>query len=187
MSLFRTLGLLLLTMPGFSLGAVLGQGAEAASRGGVARPRLLDFGGIFLCWLGVLTSQFSGLGFGETAAVWTLAGFGLAFALHRLRKPPRDEARAHGITGAESARHTPSEAPGQSRHAWDKWKAFARAVGEFQSRIILTGLYYVALAPFGIVVGWLGDPLRIKSAEPGSYWKPKPPADENLDAARRQF
>jgi hypothetical protein len=187
MSLFRALGLLLLTMAGFSLGAVLGHGAKAASRGAVIRPRLLDFGAILVCWLGVLTSRFSGLGVGETAIVWTLAGFILAFAFHRLLKSPPDEPHARGITGVESLRHAPSGEPGQPRGVWNQWKSFARAVGGFQSRIILGWLYLIALAPFGIVVGWLRDPLDIRSRDRDSYWKAKPPTGENLDAARRQF
>ncbi|MFB3923230.1 MAG: hypothetical protein ACE145_16030 [Terriglobia bacterium] len=187
MTFFRTLGLALLVMAGYSVGAVLGRGTRAAFQGGVTRPRLLDLGAILFCWLGMLASLFSGLGVARTAAVWTVSGAILAFIFHRLLKSLSGGRPDRGVTGVESARHTSSAESRMPRGAWEQWKSFLGAVGGFQSRVILTGFYYVALMPFGILVGWLGDPLKIKSWERSSYWTPRPPTGENLDAARRQF
>jgi len=187
MSFFRLLALLLVTLAGFSTGAALGHRAKRASRSDVPHPGLPDFAAILLCWSGVFISLISGFEAGRTAALWTVTGLIIAFALHRLQKRTPDDARKHATPGDENGRCGP---PGASRplpSAWDGWKTFARAVGGFQSRVILSGLYFVALAPFGIFVGWLGDPLKIKSGARDSYWKPKQPTGENLDAARRQF
>lgn len=59
MSFFRLLILLLVTLAGFSTGAVLGHGAKSASRSDIPRPCLADFAAIFLCWAGVIVSVLS--------------------------------------------------------------------------------------------------------------------------------
>jgi len=48
------------------------------------------------------------------------------------------------------------------RILWAVWVRLARAIGQFQARLLLTLLYFVALLPFGICVRFLGDPLRIR-------------------------
>ena len=59
MSFLRTLALLLVALAGFSVGAVLGQGAKSASRSDIPGPCLADFAHIFLCWTGVIVSVLS--------------------------------------------------------------------------------------------------------------------------------
>jgi hypothetical protein len=50
----------------------------------------------------------------------------------------------------------------KARILWAGWVRLARAVGEFQARVLLTLLYIVVLLPFGICVRLFGDPLRIR-------------------------
>ena len=185
MSFFRTLALLLIALAGFSTGAVLGHGAKSASRSDMPRPCLADFAAIFLCWSGVIVSLISGFEPWRTAAVWTLVGLVIAFALHRLQKQPLDDARRRAAQKAEKSKSAQrlASTPG---NGWEGWKTIAQAIGGFQNRVLLNGLYYLALAPFGILVGWLGDPLKLKPSPQESFWGPKETSSESLDESRRQ-
>jgi hypothetical protein len=53
------------------------------------------------------------------------------------------------------------------------------------SRIVLTVLYVVLVAPAGLVVALLADPLRIKRWR-GSSWSPWTQDNDSLARARRQ-
>jgi len=74
------------------------------------------------------------------------------------------------------------------RNLWGQWKSFARAMGEFQSRILLGVVYFFVVAPFGIITRIFKDPLLLKRKGSGSNWSPGDhPTSENLDKARKQF
>lgn len=187
MSFFRTLILLLVTLAGFSTGTVLGHRAKPGLRSDNPRPTAADFAAILFCWCGVILSLISGVAAGRIAAFWALTGLIIAFAFRRLQKPLPEGARQHGIPSGQTHRPAPLDQKRREQKLWDGWKTFANAVGGFQSRVFLIGLYYLALAPFGILVGWLGDPLNLKPTPRESFWRPKEAAGEELDDARRQF
>jgi len=70
---------------------------------------------------------------------------------------------------------------------WARWKVVARKIGDVQSRLLLCVFYYVILAPFGIGVRMLSDPLRLRRQRL-SHWLPKEASGAvSLDHARRQF
>jgi len=48
------------------------------------------------------------------------------------------------------------------KRAWQTWKRFAKALGTFQARVLLTILYAILVFPFGTLVRLFSDPLRIK-------------------------
>jgi hypothetical protein len=73
------------------------------------------------------------------------------------------------------------------RTLWARWKRFAQKVGDFQARLILTVIYFLILGPFGLVVGFLRDPLRVKHAPQTSIWVPREPEHASLESAKRQF
>ena len=70
---------------------------------------------------------------------------------------------------------------------WARWKIIARKIGDVQSRLLLSIFYFVILAPFGVAVRMLSDPLRLRR-QPVSHWLPMA---HNTAApghhARRQF
>ncbi len=70
---------------------------------------------------------------------------------------------------------------------WSRWKRFAQKVADFQARLILTVFYFLILGPFGLVVSFLRDPLRVKRAPQTSIWFPRQPENVGLETARRQF
>src|SRR5262249_44010533 len=68
------------------------------------------------------------------------------------------------------------------------WMEFARVLGEVNSRIILTVLFFAVFAPFGFVLRRLRDPLdRSWAKRRASDWVKRTP--EPVDVARyeRQF
>ena len=70
---------------------------------------------------------------------------------------------------------------------WLQWKRFAQRVADFQARAILTLIYFLVLAPFGLIVSFLKDPLKTKHPPRSSVWLPRPPENASLENARRQF
>jgi len=48
------------------------------------------------------------------------------------------------------------------KRLWEAWKRLAHRIGDFQARVILTVLYAVLVLPFGLVVRFFTDPLRIR-------------------------
>lgn len=69
--------------------------------------------------------------------------------------------------------------------AWSGWKRVARAIGEFNSRVLLTLLYVVLLMPFGLGLRLFADPLRRRKPA-ASNWMVRAEAAAALDEARRQ-
>ena len=75
------------------------------------------------------------------------------------------------------------------RDLWNRWLVLAQKIGKFQSRIVLTVVYFVFVLPFGLGVRLFGDPLRIHrgSAQQQSDWIARQTSDSDLDASNRQF
>ncbi len=75
------------------------------------------------------------------------------------------------------------------RDLWNRWLVLAQKIGKFQSRIVLTVVYFVFVLPFGLGVRLFADPLQIRrgSSRPQSDWRARQPSDVDLDASYRQF
>ncbi|HET8577733.1 MAG TPA: SxtJ family membrane protein, partial [Methylomirabilota bacterium] len=77
--------------------------------------------------------------------------------------------------------------PGMLRKVWAGWKRIAFAIGLVQSRILLTALYVVVVAPFALGVRLLLDPLRTRRRDAASYYLAAEPRPGGLEEARRQY
>lgn len=70
---------------------------------------------------------------------------------------------------------------------WRGWLVVARTIGAVQSRLILTLVYFVFMAPFALGVRLFSDPLGLRT---GPSWH-SPPSDRSsgpdLGSARQQF
>lgn len=75
------------------------------------------------------------------------------------------------------------------RDLWNRWLVLAQKIGKFQSRVILTLVYFVVVLPFGLGVRLFGDPLRIRrrATHKESNWAARETHDVDLDASYRQF
>jgi hypothetical protein len=71
-----------------------------------------------------------------------------------------------------------------SKHIWESWKVVSRKIGTFQARVLLTILYAVLVLPFGLMVRWLADPLRIKKRP--TQWLDYTDAASDMRGAKRQ-
>ena len=65
---------------------------------------------------------------------------------------------------------------------WQGWKRVARRIGEFQSRVVLTLLYFLLFAPITLIIR-AKDPLGLKEP-PG--WRPYHSHSADLPSALRQ-
>ncbi|CAN0340928.1 unnamed protein product, partial [Phaeothamnion confervicola] len=64
-----------------------------------------------------------------------------------------------------------------------------RAVGEFQSRLLLTTMYFFILPLFSLMARGSGDPLGLKGfrAQRPHGWLQRPQPGTDLESARQQF
>lgn len=57
------------------------------------------------------------------------------------------------------------------KRIWECWKVIAHAIGNFQARLLLALFYFLLLAPFGLGVRLLSDPLGLRK-KGHAYWSP---------------
>jgi hypothetical protein len=88
---------------------------------------------------------------------------------------------------APAATAAPAEpaAPPEKRSLKLQFQRFTERFGHLMSRIVLTVLYVALVAPAGLVLALLADPLRIKRWR-GSSWSPWTQDNDSLARARRQ-
>jgi len=46
---------------------------------------------------------------------------------------------------------------------WEKWKCFAKKVGNLQTTIIFSVLYFLIITPLGLIIGIFSDNLNINN------------------------
>jgi hypothetical protein len=72
------------------------------------------------------------------------------------------------------------------RKLWEHWKRIAKAIGNFNARVIMTVFYFLFLAPLSIPVK-AKDPLAIRGKNK-TGWIPRPASEGTpMDHAMRQF
>ncbi len=171
MSFFGGLALILLTLVGFSSGAVL------AGRGKKEPLGLIDFG-MAVLFLAMALGTRSILGKWLAIPIWfILAGLGSGLLTEIRYKDRKAENRVR--------LSPPEERP--LRRAWDWWKVFAVEIGNYQGRMLFAFFYFVIVTPFGIGVRLFSDPLKVKQALRATNWLERSPVREELERAREQF
>lgn len=171
MNFFGGLALILLTLVGFSSGAVL------AGRGRKEPLGLIDLG-MAVLFLAMALGTRSIFGKWLAIPIWfLLAGLGSGLLTEIRRKDRKAENRVH---------RTPSE-DRPLRRAWDWWKIFARDMGNYEGRMLFAFFYFVIVTPFGIGVRLLSDPLKVKQAARATNWSERSSVREELETAREQF
>ena len=170
MEFVSALALVLLTLVGYSSGAVLG------ARRRTPVPGLVDLVVIVALWTGALVTRPS-LGRWPALAVWLAAGLLVGALLAYLRRAQYGRATASApLRGSILQR------------AWQAWKGFARRMGNYQSRMMMAYLYFTVVLPFGLAVTGLSDPLHVKRTGRPSTWQTKHvPVKPSVEEAGRQF
>jgi hypothetical protein len=150
MEFIRSLALVLLTLVGYSSGSVLG------AKGRTAVPGILDLLVVVALWLAALATR-NQLGKWSAILIWLVVGLvgGIILA------------------GVRVDRHSKAQPQSTGDGLWNTWKAFARRMGNYQSRVLMAFIYFVIVLPFGLAVTHLSDPLGIRHKAEGSNWQTK--------------
>jgi len=86
--------------------------------------------------------------------------------------------------------HRESTAPAQAKSVWrrayDRWMRIAHVIGVFNTRVIMSLLYFLIVLPMGLVFRMVSDPLQLKEPK-DTNWVPLPSPDHKLESARQQF
>jgi hypothetical protein len=166
------LALVLLTLVGYSLGAVIG------AKDKIPVPRLLDLVVVVVLWIVALLSRPV---FGKWAAigVWLLVGGAVSVVLSSVRRST--------MAARETATTAAGRMPGLLKRLWNGWKDLAARMGNYQGRVLLAFFYFVVVTPFGVLVRVFSDPLRTRSLTTSSFWEKRSAASGELEEARRQF
>lgn len=71
---------------------------------------------------------------------------------------------------------------------WEAWKELTGYIGDFQSRALLTLLYFTLILPYGILVRLFSDPLRVRNhPTTTSCWVKRNIQDSDIITAKQQF
>jgi hypothetical protein len=70
------------------------------------------------------------------------------------------------------------------RRLWHTWKRVGQAIGDFIARVILVLFYFTIYLPFGLIVRFAWDPLRMKPVH-RAQWLARTTTDHTLEDARR--
>jgi hypothetical protein len=171
MFFLNNLGLVLLTMVGYSIGRVLpGKKFKIAAE-------LFDGAIIVVLWVGALVTDFRDKPFSIGMGLITGMIVGLLVTLViRSTLPPADK-------------NIPVENKKKNsfQKLWGRWKSFAFRMGNFQGRLILLLFYFSILAPFGIINRFFRDPLNLKKVNKDSYWFDLTTPAKEIEDARRQY
>ena len=169
MDFLSGLALVMLTMVGYSSGAVL------ARDGKKVMPRRLDLGVVLVLWMVALATHNA---FGKWLAilVWLAIGLMTASVLTWLRQAQYSIARPK----------TAARAGAGPRRGWESWKHFSTEMGNYQGRMLLAFFYFVVVTPFGLSVRLFSDPLYLRPTRNNTMWVKREPLNENLPSAHEQ-
>jgi hypothetical protein len=171
MDFFGGLALVLLTLVGFSSGAVIADRREKEPLG------LLDLG-VAILFLALALGTRSVLGKWLAIPIWfILAGLGSAL-LTKIRRKDQNIDKRDRLLQVEK---------GLMQRTWDGWKVFATKIGNYQGRLMFAFFYFVVVTLFGIGVRMFSDPLTVKQRGGTTCWSERSPVKHDLEASREQF
>jgi hypothetical protein len=172
MEALSIIALILITLAAYSAGVALGTGKGAESKPGIA-----DILIMLALWTAALASR-SVFHFGKwlSIPIWLVLGLAAGGLAGLVRRP----------VAKKPAEPDPVPAGGAWTRAWGRWKAFSLRMGSFQSRIILSLIYFIFILPFGLGVRLFSDPMLIRKKKVPSYWLPKREFPATLDEFKRQ-
>jgi hypothetical protein len=74
------------------------------------------------------------------------------------------------------------------RTIWAGWKKFAHAFGVFQTKLILTILYFIVIGIAALIARLMMKDLLDRRMKPReSHWRIRTQTENDLEHARRQF
>ena len=73
------------------------------------------------------------------------------------------------------------------KRLWERWKRIAKAIGDFQARLILSVFYFIIVGPFALILRWAADPLSLKKGAQQTWRVKTESKDPPLKRAMNQF
>jgi len=70
---------------------------------------------------------------------------------------------------------------------WARWEPIARAIGDFQARLLLLVVYFVVTPPFAVGARLLRGRFGGGPHDGAAFWTERPPTQNTLPAASRQY
>ena len=176
MEFLSYLVLILLSLVAYSGGAV-GKAGKTIE----LKPSILDLIIILVLWTGAVYSRIS-LDFNKwlMVLIWIVIGSLVGIIVVWIRRPKPTKT-------SPSKTHDNKLDKTLLKRLLTGWAGFSRRLGSFQSRVLLSMVYFIVVFPFALGVRILGDPLKIKHKVSSSYWNPREEMRQDLDSYRRQF
>ena len=172
MEIISSIALILLSLVGYSGGAVSSSGKTSEPK-----PSILDLFLIVLVWAAAIYAKLT---FPINRWLLIFCFLAVAFLIAVVasiilkRKPDQAEIK-------EPDQSSPSPS------LWDRWKTFSKRLGSFQSRSLLSLFYFIITFPFALGVKFFSDPLRLKHKKKQSYWLSRKALHSAQDDFRKQF
>jgi len=171
MTLISSIALLFFILLGYSLGATIIRPGKRNS------PGPIDFISILVLWVVAFITRTS-LNKWLAILIWLSISILVGLLVTKLQQKQKSIA-------------DPFEPPlGQStwwKLVWLHWLHFSSRLGNYQSRALLTFLYFSVVLPFGLALRLFGDPLGTRKTPPVSVWHAWTMSSKTIDEARRQF
>lgn len=175
MEIISYIGLILLSLVGYCVGAV-----SKAGKSVQLKPQIIDLILISVIWAGAIYSRVVvDLDKWLVILVWVI----LSSLIGILAIWPRklSEERASSNKGPKGT------SKNLIRKLWQSWGNFSKRMSDFQSRIVLSLFFFVVVSPFALAVKMFSDPLRIRYQGNKSHWLLRMRTEISLEQFRRQF
>ena len=175
MEILSFVALILLSLVGYS-GGVVGKAGKSVEM----KPQIIDLFLLLFLWTTGIFSKFT-----FALNKWLLILLWIVVAILSGVCRSSFGKRTKRISSApEEALDLPS---GLVRGLWRKWQHFGHRMGSFQSRVLLSFLYFILVSPFALAVKWFSDPLRIKRPSQDTHWNIRKEEKPDIEQFRRQF
>ena len=172
MELLSSIALLLLTLVGYSLGAVISVGRERYTS-----PSIIDLFVTASLLIGALLTRFA-LGKWLAILVWIVVAAVISSILTIVRSKTQPTIRAP---------ISYPQAGSFFRRLWEGWKALAAAMGNYQGRLLIAAFYFVVFSPWGMLTRLFSDPLQVRRSSAQSFWRERVLPPRDIEEAQRQF
>jgi general stress protein CsbA len=170
MNAFHIVVLILLTIAGYSFGAV------TAGKRKIIVPKLLDIV-LMVVLLGAALITRKMLNQWLVKIMWVVISFvfGLLVTLLRLK----NVADVEGFTVSENIHPL--------KRFWKGWKRFGKRMANYQSRVFITLFYFVFFGPFSVIMRTFNNPMKSPAPDALSLWIPRENPEQDLPSLRNQF
>lgn len=172
--------LVLLCFVGYAAGAV-----TKAGRSAQLKAEIIDLILVAVVWAGAICSGVAlELDKWLVILAWVIISLVIGVLAVWPRKLPQEIASIEKTPGKKEAKQTSRSL---IKRLWGAWQDFFVRVGAFQSRIVLSIIFFIVVSPFALAVRIFSDPLRLKHQGEESHWLPRISAKSDLEQSRRQF